>query len=625
MPTALPLDSLGARENAGTVSFALWLPWVSSADGFRVAVRVIHERDQYLQGVAASEFAMAHEQRAPYGDYWSVSVPIAGPSPLGSHWGSSGRYLYRYCVYKPDGTALDWIVDPYAREFGVGKQSAVTLAAQPYVWSNAEAGWRTPALNDLIVYEIDIAEFGGDLERTENLLAYLADLGVNAIELMPLSNVASSVDWGYLPIGYFGVDERFGSSTDLQALIDRAHQCGIAVLVDMVYGHTGVDFGYYDVYTRLGFNENPFMGPFAKDYFGAVAKSTDYQRPLTRDYFFTVNQYWLDVFHVDGIRYDCVPNFWDGAMGVGYSNLVYATYELVKQRVSARAQYWQRFDAGPAAPLRLVQCAEQLEAPVEILSNTYSNATWQNGTFSAAKAVAQGNRGSLTDFGVQLGLAGYPELVTTNGEALPRTALQYLENHDHERFICNFGTYNTDDAQNPLFQQGDRSRWFKVQPYLIALLAAKGVPLLWAGQEFCENFWVPDVGSARVGMLRPVSWDDFYDRAGRGVISLVRRLLRLRRSSPHLRAGAHFFFNDWDRYQQLGVLLFARYDAKAYSLIAINTTDADVQVPFWFPIAGDYAEELEGGALGLTGVRAFTQTELVVPSNYGRIWTHRSG
>ena len=129
---------------------------------------------------------------------------------------------------------------------------------------------------------------------------------------MPLSNVAVSVDWGYLPIGYFGVDERFGKRSDFQAVVDLCHQHGIAVIVDVVYGHTGVDFPYYDAYTRLRYNENPFMGPFAKDYFSNFGKSTDFNRQLTRDYFFTVNHHWLEVYHVDGFRYDCVPNWWDG-------------------------------------------------------------------------------------------------------------------------------------------------------------------------------------------------------------------------------------------------------------------------------------------------------------------------
>ena len=74
----------------------------------------------------------------------------------------------------------------------------------------------------------------------------------------------SSVDWGYLPIGYFGVDERLGKRSDFQQLVDIAHQQGIAVIVDVVYGHTGVDFPYYDAYTRLQIQRKPLHGPVCK-------------------------------------------------------------------------------------------------------------------------------------------------------------------------------------------------------------------------------------------------------------------------------------------------------------------------------------------------------------------------
>jgi maltooligosyltrehalose trehalohydrolase len=171
-------------------------------------------------------------------------VPIAGTAPLtaASAWGSPGRYVYRYQIDNPNIGVLDWVVDPFAREFGVGRMSAFTLGYQEYTWSAAEMGWRTPALADIVLYEVNIAELGGGLDRTRDLLAYLGDLGVNAIEVMPLSNAGAAVDWGYLPIGYFGVDERFGNRSDFQALVDAAHQHGIAVIVDVVYRHTGVDF-----------------------------------------------------------------------------------------------------------------------------------------------------------------------------------------------------------------------------------------------------------------------------------------------------------------------------------------------------------------------------------------------
>lgn len=616
------MNQLGAIESNGSVNFGVWFPWLWAADGNRVSVKLIHENDRFLQHVPAREFPLDQSDRAPYGAYWSTTVPIAGtPAIPGSAWGTPGTYLYRYCVRNPDVGELDWVLDPVSREFGAGKQSAFTLGYSPYVWSAAEASWRTPALADLVIYELDIAEFAGDLRKAAGLMPYLRDLGVNAVEVMPLSNVGGVVDWGYLPIGYFGVDERFGNRADFQRFVDVAHQNGIAILVDMVYGHTGVDFPYYDLYTRLGYHDNPFMGSFAKDYFSSFGKSTDFNRALTRDYFYSVSHHWLDVYHVDGIRYDCVPNYWDGALGVGYANTVYETYQLCKQKVTSGAQYWTRFNGGDE--LALIQCAEQLEGPEEVLQSTYSNCTWQNNTFARAKDVARGDRGQIAALGLALGLFGYPSSVTTNGEALSKLALQYIENHDHERFVCNFGLFNPDEAQNLLFQQGDRSRWYKVQPYLIALLLAKGIPMIWEGQELCENYFLPEFGEGRVSLLRSVRWDYFYDSPGRATIALVRKLLALRKGGAQFRSGEYFFFNDWERYASKGVLAYARWTADAYSLVVVNTSDEEQWIPFWFPIGGTYREGLHGGDVDLHDVVAQRETWLKIPSNYGRVWSTR--
>jgi maltooligosyltrehalose trehalohydrolase len=124
-----------------------------------------------------------------------------------------------------------------------------------------------------------------------------------------------------------------------------------------------------------------------------------------------------------------------------------------------------------------------------------------------------------------------------------------------------------------------------------------------------------------VALLRALRWDFFYDRSGQGLIALVRKLLRIRKSRSQIRHGIYFFFNDWDRYQIRGLLLFARYSGSQYTLVAINTDDAEQTVPFWFPIGGNYIEELHGGALNLSAIVPLQETLLTVPSHYGRIWT----
>ena len=609
----LPLSQLGPRESEpGIVDFGILLPWISANDGNRLFVKIIHEQDQFIQHIQPLAFEMQHGTNVDYGDFWSAQVDLNTIRDFqgNSHFGLPGRHVYRFELHNPNAGILDWIIDPFAREYATGKLSAFTLGYTPYIWSTGEQDWKTPALHDLILYELNLAEFGGSLEGGIDRLGYLADVGVNTLSLMPVNNVSLEVDWGYLPLGFFGVDERFGRRDDFQRFVDAAHQHGLAVIIDAVYGHTGGDFPYAELYRRLGYNENPFMGPFAKDYFNDLGVSTDFNRALTRDFFYSVNLHWLSTYHIDGFRYDCVPNYWDGALGEGYANLVFNTHEYVKNAIASLP----RFDAAEGS--RLIQIAEQLEAPEQILEQSYSNATWQNASFSAAAACARGAPGAIENLGHRLGALGYIEQITQNGETFAKLPLQFIENHDHSRFVCQFGLRYRD--WNPLFAEGDRSQWYRLQPYLIALLAAKGVPMLWQGQEFGENYFLPDSGLGRVLLLRPLRWDYFYDTAGKSLMGLTRSLLSLRKNCDELRRGSHYFHNDYERYLSRGILLFQRENSGAISLIAVNFTNNEQRVPFVFSHAGNYTEQLHNEDNFIVG-EGETRW-LIIPSNYGRVW-----
>jgi 1,4-alpha-glucan branching enzyme len=507
----LPLDTLGAHEIAPhRVQFGLFLPWVSAQNGHQLVVKILHKQDQFLQDVPPLVFPLQHTTDATYGGYWSGQIalhlhPADRLTPT-SAWWMPGTYVYRYELRSPLlHSPLDWIVDPFACEFGVGRQAAITLGYTDHPWGPAiELQWKTPHLRDLIVYELMPQEFAADLEAAAKL-PYLRDLGVNCLEIMPVANVERSVDWGFEPIGLFGVDERFGNRRTFQHFVEAAHCHGMAVVLDMIYGHTGRHFAYEYVYAHLRYHQNPFMGAFGdEDLFGA---STDFRRTYVQDFYYTVNHFWLDRYHVDGIRYDCVPNYWDGVTGRGYANLVYH---------------------------------------------------------------------------------------------------------------CRFGTIN---LYREVLREGQRDHWFKGQPYLIGLLLSQGIPLLWQGQEIVENYDVPAEGPARIGTLRPVCWELFYDEAGRGMIRLVRKLLALRNAAPVFRRGAFYVHNDWERWQSRGLLLFSRWIDTTYALVALNFTDAEHTTTFWFPIAGDYTEQLAGQA-HLHAVPAGHAVPLTIPSHYGGIWLH---
>lgn len=618
----LPLDLLGPHLNGSLVRFGVLLPGISSQAGYSVLLRIIHVTDQFIQTEPPHQVMMADRPLAPYGELWEVTVDLAS-SGTGRHWGEQGEYVYRFCVQRPDGVEIDWVVDPFARQFGSGRQGAITYGYQAHGWGAAEATWQTPRHHDLILYELNIMEFAGSLRQASEKLGYLQDLGVNCLSLMPVTNISEVIDWGYTPMGYFGVDDRFGDRGDFQRFVEAAHQHGIAVLVDAIYGHVSSLFPYEYLYQRLPGVPNPFMGSFSKDMF---SPSVDWAKPFVEDFFYTVNKHWLEVFHVDGFRYDCVPNYWELGPGFrGYASIAYHTFQWVKQQVTQGNPLYARFADGNE-PLRFIQCAEQLEAVRDVLEQTFSTTTWQNGTIEAAKRNARGAPGALADLGNALGAAGLPSERTVNGDRLYKSPLQYVENHDHDRFICHFGTENPDELRNPLFERGIRANFYKVQPYLIGILMAKGIPLLWQGQELCEAHRVAASGASRISFLRLMNWEYFYDDSGRALLRLVRRLTRLRQKLPHVKTGEHWFFNE-ARYTHQGLLLFARYfpNTPAYTLIALNFSGTERSVPFWFPVGGNYREELHGDAtagLNLTNVRAYQETWLTIPSNYGRIFSH---
>ncbi len=609
----LPLDKLGSHEmENNTIHFGIILPWISSQNGNKLFVKIIKEEDQFLQGIEPHRFELKHSDFPDYSDYWSGEITIDKSQKKinSSSWGENGKYIYRYEIESPLlSQPLDWIVDPFAREFGIGRQAAFTLGYEDHTWSDIEKTWKTPKLKDIIAYEIMLNEFASDLKDAADKLPYLRDLGINCIEIMPVSNVYRSIDWGFEPIGLFGVDERFGKRKNFQKFIQAAHEYGIAVVLDMIYGHTGNLFAYEYVYSNLKYQQNPFMGAFAQDLFGL---STDFNREFTKDFYFTVNYFWLDRYHVDGIRYDCVPNYYDGCKGNGYSNLVYNTFQIVKN--TCGQNHWQRFFKDN--DINLIQCAEQLEAPVEIVEKTYSNCTWQNETLNSANQVASQDFSKLYDLGMRLGLYGYPEQTSCNSDTIEKTALQYLENHDHPRFICSFGTYS---LYKDVFREGNRDNWFKLQPFAIALLCAKGIPMLWQGQEIVENYDVPDSGPARIGTLRPVRWELFYSDEGHSMIKLYRKLISLRNNEKVFRYGSYFFFNDWNQYQSKGLLFFSRNLMDTVALVALNFSGSEQIAEFTFDKGGDYIELLHQ-VDNIINIKNNETVLLKIPGNYGKVW-----
>ena len=612
----ISLDDVGAhpRLAAGqwSVRFGLYLPGLTYNKGYRLKVRIIHEADQFVRGIDPREFWMTWVNGSPL-DLWTADVQLTpGPSP--GHFGHEGRYVYRYQLFGTDGRPIPfWFPDPFARETGTGTLSAFTADSQapPFPW--ADAAFVPPEIDDMVVYEVNVREFNADFDGLTTQLDYVKGLGVNVLELMPISNVKEAVEWGYTPLDYFAPDERLGGPTAFKRLVNAAHVRGIAVILDSVYAHTHPEFTYSLAYKATG-EPGPMLGAFEGEFFQDW-QGTDFRKAFTRDYFVALNKYLLAEYHVDGFRYDYVPGMYDGPAGQGYADLVYQTYQHSKSLPKFQA---------PGGRSRIIQCAEHLPDAAGIMVQTHSNCAWQNGLLDVARGMARG--GYVTErLAHQLDpeFLGYPTEHSASGDLFPVAPFQYFESHDHGRFVNEFGTVNLRDLLGERY--GNRDHAYKMQPYVIALYTAKGIPMLWHGQEFAENWGVPASGLGRNLFERPLHWEFFYDEVGKALVRLHRVLGTLRRTRRALRSRGFFYYYSDQAHLQRRVIAYRRKaDTDGASpaenlLVLLNFSDSEAEVWLPFPTAGTWVERIDGTRPAIH-VTAGQWASAGVPSNYGSIY-----
>jgi maltooligosyltrehalose trehalohydrolase len=165
-----------------------------------------------------------------------------------------------------------------------------------------DESWRGRSWHEAVIYELHVGAFAppGTFSAVQNRLDYLADLGITAIELMPVSDFPGARNWGYDGVFPFAPDSTYGRPDDLKGLVQAAHQRGIMVLLDVVYNHFGPEGNYLGVYAPQFFTER-HKTPWGKgiNFDGAESR-------VVRDFFIQNALYWLTEYHFDGLRLDAV-------------------------------------------------------------------------------------------------------------------------------------------------------------------------------------------------------------------------------------------------------------------------------------------------------------------------------
>jgi maltooligosyltrehalose trehalohydrolase len=160
---------------------------------------------------------------------------------------------------------------------------------------------------ETVLYEVHVgtATLEGTYAGLANRLEELRDLGVTAIELMPLGEFHGSRNWGYDGVLPFAPDAAYGRPDDLRRLVDRAHGLGLLVFLDVVYNHFGPSGNYLHAYAKTFFTERR-QTPWG----AGLNFDGPNERPV-RDFFLHNALYWLEEFHLDGLRFDAVHAIYD--------------------------------------------------------------------------------------------------------------------------------------------------------------------------------------------------------------------------------------------------------------------------------------------------------------------------
>lgn len=604
---------VGDNQDAGEVEFRVFLP--AGPDPGITSIRVAGDFQHHLGSgdwdFDAGLMLSIEPRQDRRGRFWSVRTPVALPA---------GFYQYKYGV-EFRGVPPRIVTDPCARYGGLRDQNSGVVVGGSRPGDNVVrplVGGRKP-LSDLVVYELMIDDFTAEyrrgrapLEAVIDRLDDLVALGINAVEFMPWTAWKHpDFDWGYEPFQYFAVEARYADALDapqeklswLKALISACHDRGIHVIMDGVFNHVSHDFPYPQFYRR------PADCPFVASSFGGTftgLQDLDFSEPITGQLVFEVCRYWTDTFGIDGIRFDNTVNFYvpdDRVHGL----------PDVLDRIATHAA-----DRGEK---HFSLTLEHLDASAaQVTNSTSATSFWDNSLHEATFGALRSGR------------IGPDLLASLNNRrflAEGKVPTLYLSNHDHSQVAWKAGEHDA---------RGAVGGWWRVQPFLIALFAGTGVPLLHSGQEFGEEHVLPenDEGTGRRVVGRPLRWKFRGDPIGRTLTALHRRLAALRHAHPALRSPFIYpsAWESWQtRFNPVGVgvdverqlVIFHRWAPVQAGVdnvvVVLNFSDRDQDVEVPFPTTGRWVDELSSFAgdptwsLDVAGSRA----SVPVGSHWGRV------
>ncbi|MEP2132587.1 MAG: alpha-amylase family glycosyl hydrolase [Algoriphagus sp.] len=463
---------------------------------------------------------------------------------------------------------------PGLKPFPAGKtqfQATYLQTAQDeFIWKNTN--YERPRPEELVIYELLVRDFDDrrSYKAVESRLDYLKELGVNAIELMPVGEFEGNLSWGYNPSFFFAPDKYYGTKNDLKQLIDAAHGKGIMIIMDMVLNHA---FGQNPM-VRL-YNDGDYGAPTPDNsWFNRDAKHPfnvgydfNHESEYTQAFVDSVNSYWLTEYKVDGFRFDLSKGFTQVFSGTDVGK--WGQYD--PSRVKIWKHIYDKIKANHPETYVILEHLSENREEKELAD--YGMMFWGNMNFDFREMAKGGNKNFNWAYH---GTRGWndPNLVA------------YQESHDEERVMwetLNFG------AISPINLKQLENGVNRNQLLTAFYFGIPGPKMIW---QFGEFGYDEELNNDRLG-VKPTKWQYLDSPQRQRLFQLYQEMIKLK--------DAHEVFNKPDN-----TTLFLNETVKS---IFLESEEMDVvmhgnfglstaaNVPLRFPKTGTWYNYFTGEEL----------------------------
>ena len=520
----------------------------------------------------------------------------------------SGEYEYEYLLINGNR-----IADPFSRRLTNGKTRIEIgpggiSTADDFIWSSND--YIRPSLDTLIIYELHVDDFSaqgngqGTFLDVIDRLDHLKMAGINAIELLPITEFPGTHSWGYDPQLMSAVEENYGTPEEFMRLVDEAHLRGIAVIIDLVWNHIKSTSPIWEIqpdydlnpYIKLHTDLNPNE---AEGSWGML--DWDHFNTSTIDYINRVNKIWVDEYRVDGFRFDAMYMIgWD----------------MQQQEYGIPAWSTELRNHDPT----IYQIAEHLPSNPWLIENTDLSSGWHDSFHDRLLNDVHGQ--SLSTMSIMRQIVGLHEYSDWGDPYNSRTqAVKYMVSHDEQSILqemVTFNSYSIEEARS-------RDKF-----YATILFTSLGIPMLFQGQEFgLQTGWDDDNNNGNYDdeklQYRPVDWSLLNTDIGQSHLEHYSKLAKLRKSNPAFYKGT---FYDLYRYTGQKVIVYGYKDESPNNnddqvVVVANFSSLErtiENVPFLSP--GIWYDALNPTNVITTGEDNYCE-EYYIPAKSAIVFTNR--